>query len=268
MGRRVAVDLTDSNRDTTEIWIYDTSSGVGTKFAFSQAHDLNPIWSPDGTRIVFESDRKAKGAHSDLWIKPLDGGKEEVLAASPDNRHPEDWSPDGRFLSFGVVGALNRHLQIWILDLARERRVIPFATEADAWDLANSRFSPDGRWVAYSSDETGRSEVFVRAFPGPGGKWQVSSSGGGHPVWRRDGKELFYLSLDNKIMAVPVASEGTFRAGAPVELFSVNLKLLNENRAYDVSSDGQRFLVNSQSSDQASPPLELLVHWTSLLGKS
>jgi Tol biopolymer transport system component len=267
-GTRVAVDLTDSNRDTTEIWIYDASTGIGKKFAFSQAHDLNPIWSPDGTRIVFESDRKAKGAHSDLWLKPLDGGKEEVLAASSDNRHPEDWSPDGRFVSFGVVGALNRRLQIWILDLARERRVIPFATEAEAWNLANSRFSPDGRWVAYSSDETGRSEVYVRAFPGPGGKWQVSSSGGGHPVWRRDGKEFFYLSLDNKIMAVPVASEGTFRAGAPVELFSVNLKLLNQNRAYGVSSDGRRFLVNSQSSDQASPPLELLVHWTSLLGKS
>ena len=267
-GTRVAVDVTDSNRDTTEIWIYDTSTGIGKKFAFSQAHDLNPVWSPDGTRIVFESDRKAKGAHSDLWLKPLDGGKEEVLAASPDNRHPEDWSPDGRSLSFGVVGALNRRLQIWILDLAPERRVIPFATEAEAWNLANSRFSPDGRWVAYSSDETGRSEVFVRAFPGPGRKWQVSSSGGGHPVWRRDGKELFYLSLDNKIMAVPIASEATFRAGAPVELFSVNLKLLNENRAYGVSSDGRRFLVNSQSSDQASPPLELLVHWTSLLGKS
>ena len=267
-GRHVAVDLTDPNRDTTEIWIYDTSTGIGKKFAFSQAHDLNPVWSPDGARIVFESDRKAKGAHSDLWLKPLDGGKEEVLAASSDNRHPEDWSPEGRFLSFGVVQALNRRLQIWILDLARERRAIPFATEAEAWDLANSRFSPDGRWVAHSSDETGRSEVIVRAFPGPGAKWQISTSGGGHPVWRPDGKELFYLTLDNKIMAVAVETQGVFRAGLPSELFSVNLKLLNQNRAYGVSSDGRRFLVNSQSSDQASPPLELLVHWTSLLGKS
>jgi eukaryotic-like serine/threonine-protein kinase len=267
-GRRLAVDVTDPNRDSAEIWTYDTSSGIGTKFTHSQAHDINPVWSPDGNRIVFESDRKAKGAHSDLWIKPLDGGKEEILAASADNRHPEDWSPDGRFVSFGVVGALNRRLQIWLFDLARERHAIPFATEAEAWNLANSRFSPDGRWIAYGSDETGRSEVFVRAFGGPGGKWQVSSSGGNHPVWRRDGRELYYLSSDNKIMAVAVASEGTFRAGPPLELFSVNLKLLNENRAYDVSADGRRFLVNSQSSDQASPPLELLVHWTSLLGKS
>ena len=267
-GRRVAVDVTDPNRDTAEIWIYDASTGVGTKFAYSPAHDINPVWSPDGTRIVFESDRRAKGAHSDLWVKPLDGGKEEVLAGSSDNRHPEDWSPDGRFLSFGVVGALNRRLQIWILGLDRERRVVPFATDAEAWDLANSRFSPDGRWVAYDSDETGRQEVYVRPFPGPGGKWKVSSSGGGHTAWRRDGKELFYLSLDNKIMAVPVASEATFRAGPPVELFPVNLKLLNQNRGYDVSSDGSRFLVNSQTADQGSPPLELLVHWTSLLGKS
>ena len=267
-GTRVAVDVTDPNRDTAEIWIYDTASGVGQKFAYSHAHDVNPVWSPDGTRIVFESDRKAKGAHSDLWIKPLDGGKEEVLAASSDNRHPEDWSPDGRFVSFGVVQALNRRLQIWLLGLAPERGVIPFATEAEAWDLANSRFSPEGRWMAYSSDETGRSEVFVRAFPGPGGKWQVSNSGGGHPIWRRDGKELFYLSLDNKIMALPVTTAGVFRAGPPAELFSVNLKLLNENRVYGVSPDGRRFLVNSQSSDQASPPLELVVHWPALLAKS
>ncbi|MEP6995214.1 MAG: hypothetical protein ABI968_11880, partial [Acidobacteriota bacterium] len=183
-------------------------------------------------------------------------------------RHPEDWSPDGRFLSFGVVQANARDLQIWILDMAGERHVAPFAKEPAAWDQANSRFSPDGRWVAYNSDETGRSEVYVQAFPGPGGKWQASTSGGSLPIWRPDGKELFYLSLDNTVMAVPVVTDGTFRAGSPAALFPVNLKLLNQNRVYDVSPDGSRFLVNSQSADPGSPPLELLVHWTALLGKS
>jgi Tol biopolymer transport system component len=257
------VDRYDPSRDTAEIWIYDTSSGVGTKFAFSPAHDGIPIWSPDGTSILFASDRKAKGAHSDLWIKPMDGGKERIFAESSDDRGPEDWSRDGRFLSFNVIEARGRrNTQLWILDTTRERRVVPFATDADI--QGNSRFSPDGRWIAYSSNGSGRFEVHVRAFPGPGGERQVSTSGGGFPVWRRDGKELFYLSLDNKIMAVPVAADGTFHAGSPVPLFSVHPKVFST--VYDVSSDGSRFLVNSQPADQGSPPLELLVHWTSLLG--
>ncbi len=266
-GRRIALDVSDPNRDTTEVWIYDTSSGAGTKFAFSPAHDNVPVWSRDGKRIAFASDRKAKGAHFDLWVKPIDGRKEEVLAESPDNRTPEDWSPDGRFLTFDVVQARGkRNLQMWILDTAAGHRVVPVATEG--WNQVNSRFSPNGRWIAYTSDETGREEIHVRAFPGPGEKWQVSTSGGHLPVWRRDGKELFYLSLDNKMMAVPVTADGTFRACTLAELFPVNLKLLNQNAAYDVSADGSRFLVNTQSADQRSPPLELLVNWTSLLGRS
>jgi Tol biopolymer transport system component len=262
-GCKLAVDRYDPSRDTAEIWIYDTLSGVGTKFAFSPAHDGIPIWSPDGISILFASDRKAKGAHSDLWIKPIDGGKERIFAESSDDRGPEDWSRDGRFLSFSVIEARGRrNTQLWFLDTTRERRVVPFATDADI--QGNSRFSPEGRWIAYSSNESGRFEVYVRAFPGPGGEWQVSTSGGSFPVWRRDGKELFYLSLDNKITAVPVATDGTFRAGSPVSLFSVNPKIFNT--VYDVSSDGSRFLVNSQPADQGSPPLEVLVHWTSLLG--
>ncbi|HEY3203267.1 MAG TPA: protein kinase [Thermoanaerobaculia bacterium] len=262
-GQRLAVDFYDPGRDAAEIWIYDTSSGVGTKFVFSQAHDANPIWSPDGTRIAFASDRKAKGAHADIWIKPLDGGKEEIFAESADDRTPEDWSPDGHSLSFSVIRARGqRNTQLWILDTAGGRRVFPFATEA--LTQVNSRFSPDGRWIAYASDESGKFEVYVQAFPGPGGKWRVSTAGGGNPAWRRDGRELFYLSLDNKLMALPVTPGGTFHAGSPVPLFPVHPKDFHN----DVSSDGRRFMVNSLPADQGSPPLELLVHWTSLLGKS
>ena len=146
-GRRVALDVYDPSRDTNEIWIFDVSSGAGTKFAFSQAHDLSPVWSPDGTRILFSSDRKAKGAHGDLWIKSLDGGKEEIFAESPDDRTAEDWSRDGRFLSFNVTQARGRrNTQLWILDIAGQRRAFPFA--AEALTQVNSRFSPDSRWIA------------------------------------------------------------------------------------------------------------------------
>ncbi len=127
---------------------------------------------------------------------------------------------------------------------------------------SDSRFSPDGRFLAYDSDESGRFEVYVQAFPGPGGKWQVSSAGGNIPHWRGDGKELFYLSLDNKIMAVPLETTPAFHAGAPAPLFAVHP---GAGAVYDVAADGKRFLVNSLPADQGSPPLSLLVNWTSLL---
>jgi Tol biopolymer transport system component len=265
-GRRVAADLYDPGRDAAEIWIYDASGGPGTKFVFSGAHDDRPVWSPDGTRLMFSSDRKAKGAHEDLWIKPLDGGKEEILSESPDDRQSEDWSRDGRFLSFsGWLASGRRNHPLWILDLAGERLVSVFAEDSE-WQ-GGSRFSPDGRWIAYSSDESGRFEVYVRAFPGPGGKWQVSNAGGGFAVWRRDGKELFYLGLDNKLMAVPVSVDGAFRAGSPVSLFAAHPPA-GFGTPYDISPDGLRFLVKTSPADQGSPPLELVVNWTALLPKN
>lgn len=123
-------------------------------------------------------------------------------------------------------------------------------------------FSPDGRWIAYDSDESGRSEVYVRSFPSGPGTWQVSTAGGAFPKWRRDGKELFYVSEDFKLMVVPVSADAKFHSGTPVPLFAVRAG------NYDVSSDGQRFVVSSLASDPGSPPLDLFVHWTALLGKN
>ncbi len=263
-GQRVAVAITDLGRDTAEIWIFDADGGAGTKLASSSAHDAVPTWSPDGTRIVFASDRRSKGASAELWVKALDGSKEEIFAESVDDRYIDDWSPDGRFVSFNVIQARGqRNTQLWILDVA-QRKVFPFAEEGQV--QGSSRFSPDGRWLAYNSDESGRFEVYVRAFPGPGGKWQVSTAGGTNPVWNRNGKELFYLTLDNKMAAVPISGGAAFRAGPPVALFSTHPA--GFRTIFDVSPDGRRFLVNSLPADQGSPPLELVVHWTSLLTKS
>ena len=140
----------------------------------------------------------------------------------------------------------------------------PFA--AEALSQGSSRFSPDGRWIAYASDQSGTFEVYVRPFPSGPGTWQISTAGGAFPNWRRDGKELYYLSLDFKLMAVPVVADAKFHAGKPVALFPVRPS--GAGAVYDVTSDGQHFLVNSLASELGSPPLDLLIHWTALLPKN
>jgi Tol biopolymer transport system component len=265
-GRKLAVDVFDPVHDASDIWIYDLASGAGTKFVSgTQAHENNPAWSPDGSRIVFASDRKAKGVRPNLWIKPLEGGKEELFGEAGESRTPEDWSRDGRFVSFTAIPISGRrNFQLWTLDTGAGNRASPFAVEA--LTQGNSRFSPDGRWVAYNSDESGRSEVYVRPFPSGSGTWQVSTAGGALPNWSRDGKELFFLSLDFKLMAAPISTDPKFHAGAPVPLFAVHPG--GGGTVYDVASDGQRFLVNSVTSDVGSPPLDLFIHWTALLEKA
>ena len=265
-GRRIAVDVYDAVHDTADIWIYDAASGSGAKFVSgTQAHETSPVWSPDGGRITFSSDRKAINVRTDLWSKPIDGGREEMLPESADNRVPEDWSADGRFLSCGVIPAQGKRTnQVWTLDLTQGSRATPLVS--DAISQGNSRFSPDGRWIAYTSDQSGTAEVYVRPFPSGSGTWQISKAGGAVPAWRRDGKELYYMSLDFKIMAVPVNADPKFHAGSPAALFSIRPS--GSGNAYDVTPDGQRFLVNSQASELGSPPLELLLNWTSLLGKN
>jgi len=258
-GRKVAVGLADSIRYAWDIWIYDVATGVRTKLGTVAGSRLNyePVWSPEGDRILFESNRKDKEGTFTLLVRPINAEGEEVLLEAPDYNEPEDWSSDGRFVSFITLRG-RKKTELWVLSLAGERKAAPFATEAPS--QGGSRFSPDGRWIAFESDESGKPEVYVRPFPGPGGKWQVSTAGGRGPRWRRDGKELFYRSADNKMMAVPVRLDPTFQAGSPAALFSVR-----PGSDYDVSADGQRFLVQSSWGEQASAPLTLLTDWTGLL---
>jgi Tol biopolymer transport system component len=260
-GRRVAAEVFDPARNSSEIWLYNADGGGATKFVFGLGNQTNPVWSADGKRVAFSSDRKAKGIRPDIWLKPVDGGAEQTLLENPDNNIVEDWSQDGRFLSVQVIPAQGKRTnQLWVLDVAGGGKTTAFATGGSS--SADSRFSPDGHWLAYDSDESGRAEVYVQTFPGPGGRWQISAAGGTNPRWRGDAKEIFYLSLDNKIMAVPVEAGPTFHAGTPAPLFAVHPAF---GTVYDVSADGKRFLVNSLPADQGSPPLSLLVHWTGLL---
>jgi Tol biopolymer transport system component len=263
-GRKIAVGVLDLGRNTTDIWLYEAAGGAGTKFVFGNGNNFSPVWDPTSDRLLFGSDRKSKGSRPDLWTKSLDGSAEEVFLESLDNRIPEDWSPDGEFLSLNAVPAQGkRNNQLWIAETAGEKKVSPFATEANF--QGDSRFSPDGRWLAYDSDESGRFEVYVRPFPGLGSRWQISTAGGGQPHWRRDGKELTFLTPENKLMAVSISTTSGFHAGPPALLFAIHPSL--NGTAYDATGDGQRFLVNTVPDEQGSPPLSLLVHWTRLLAK-
>jgi Tol biopolymer transport system component len=265
-GRKVAVDVHDPARDTVDIWIYDAATGVATRFALGSPRDESPVWSPEGDRIAFAAYRRGRGLKTTLLVKPINGAGEEVLLESSDETWPDDWSSDGRLVSFGALRAEGkRNIELWTLNTDGQRRAVPFATDAPS--QVDSRFSPDGHWIAYVSDESGSGtpEVFVRPFPGPGGRWQVSTVGGRGPMWRRDGKELFYLSADNKMMAVSVRLGPTFQAGSPTALFSVRPP--PGRLGYDVSADGQRFLVNTATGDESSPPLTLIADWTALLKK-
>ena len=258
-GRKVAVAV--EVRDTVEIWIYEAATGARTKLgSVKGAASATPVWSPEGDRIVFQSG-VINGAGNSLHVRPINGASEQVLLESPDAKIPEDWSPDGRFISFSNLAAQGKRdgTKLWVLSMAGDRKASPLPTEAVGWQ-EESRFSPDGHWIAYRSEESGVSEIYVSSFPGPGEKWQVSTAGGSHPRWRRDGKELFYLSADDKIMAVPMRLTPAFQAGVPAALFPVR-----RGSDYDVSADGQRFLVNSYLGEESTPSLTLIVEWSGLL---
>ena len=235
----------------TDIWIID---GVrSTRFTFDAGLDTSSAWSPDGSRIAFQSNRKGT---SDFYEKASSGAAgEELIVESPENKILSDWSRDGRFL----IGMIDIDLWVWPLDGDRTPRVF-LNTK---FDERGPHFSPDGRWVSYHSNESGRYEVYVRPFPGPGGQWQISTAGGSTARWGHDGKELYYVSLDGNLMAVPINTQGTtLEPGKPMELFRIRSELGAGvvRGQYAVAPDG-RFLVNVATGDATSFPITLVLNW-------
>ena len=267
-GRRLAICIFEPASLRNELWLYDTATGAPTKFAHGAWNVFAPAWAPTGDRIAFGSDRATKeGGRVDIWTKRLDGSPEEIFEESPDVRFPGSWSPDAKFLAFtAIAGRGKRTTEVDVIDLASKK--VTVVSNRGAGD-ANGAFSPDGRWIAYDSDETGRSEVYVQPFPPTGRRWQVSSAGGSQPRWRRDGRELFLLTADDFIAAAPVTKDPELHVGTPVPLFRTHPNALTGISAftYDVAADGQRFLVNTVAEDAPTPPLDVLVHWTALLDR-
>ena len=237
-GRFVASDTTDPASQNTDVWTYDLQNQSAKRLTFDPSIDSMPIWSPDGRQIVFGSNR---GLRFDLYLKDATGAREEKLIPQDGaDRFPNDWSRDGKYVLY------ERGQDLWFFSLPE---LEPSQFVKATASLKNGRFSPDGKWVAYASNESGRWEIYVTSFPGAHGKWQVSNGGGDQPKWRGDGKELFYLAPDSKIMVTSVNLGATFDAGTPTALFQANPREMNatsEQANYDVSKDGQRFLINTQ----------------------
>ena len=253
---KAAISRFDSSRD---IWIHDLVRDVASRFTFDPAGDLSHTWSPDGRRLAFSSSRD--GAYN-LYLKPASGaGETELLLRSNNNKGPRDWSRDGRLILF-MEQSPETGWDLWILPLEGDKKPVPYLQTEFAEVMG--QFSPDGRWGAYASNESGRYEIYVQPYPADGGKWQVSTDGGIQPRWRADGKELFYLTADDRVMAAEIEAGETFRAGVPHMLLrapGVNQFLPDTLFHFDVSRDGQRFLIDVAAEESEQSPVTIVLNW-------
>src|SRR5579862_5685393 len=242
--KRLVVSRTDEQSRARNLWLFDLSSGASSRFTFEPVDETNAVWSPDSREVAFN------GVHNggvDIYLKPVTGAAEpKVLLSSSENKQMECWSPDGRYLLYRIDA------KTWAFPLGGGQPTGPYAMEYPA-------ISPDSRWVAYTSNESGRAEVYVQSFPPTEGRWQLSNIGGTEPLWRKDGKELYYISGD-RLMAVDVkANSGAFETGASRVLFEARLESTRRRSRYQVADNGKRFLVNLPI--EVSSAITVTVNW-------
>ena len=253
-GKRAVMPIRE--KGFLDIWMDDIQRGTLTRLTFESGDNVNPIFSPDGQRIAFS---ELKDGNFSILAKPADGsGTEETLLPPQSVRsNAVSWSPDGKFLAYAHFDH-NGKREIWILPLEGERKPQPVL--ANQFDNRGAWFSPDGKYLAYVSNENGRDEVYVMPFRNGSGKWQISTSGGGGPIWQRDGKELFYRE-SGSIMSVDIATQPTFHASTPRVI--VPAKAMGNIVGYDVSPDGQRFLISRQSNEGAqAEQINVILNWS------
>lgn len=258
--KRLATVLPEGDgRSSWDIWVLDLPrEAAATRLTFDPAGDIYPTWSPDGGQMVFASTREGV---PNLFQKAASGaGDDELLLKTDRVALPNDWSRDGQYLLYQQIGE-NTGMDLWVMPLSGDRT--PFVFLQTGFQEGLGRFSPDGRWVAYVSNESGRSEVYARGFPSAGGKWQVSTAGGTFPRWRADGKELFYVTDAGNLMAVDVKTTGeVIEIGVPKQLFGIGPIGGLVGVSYDVSNDGQRFLRIVREETPNRSPLIVVTNWT------
>jgi eukaryotic-like serine/threonine-protein kinase len=259
-GTRLAMEMKDARSNNYDIWVRDLARGVTSRLTFDAVDSRRPLWSPDGRRIVF--DANSKGGPS-LREKDASGtGPAREIWSCGDAVIASDWSKDGRFIAVDRLSK-NESWDIWAVPTDATSK--PFPVIAGQFAELLPVFSPDGRYIAYMSNETGRFEIYVQQFPGPGGKWQVSANGGLEPHWSADGKTIYFRSPDSKIMTVPVDAGANFAAGVPQPLFSAPILPGQRRNDFVVTKDAQKFLILAPVGKESLAPMVLILHWPSAL---
>jgi Tol biopolymer transport system component len=261
-GRRLAYALADPRSAKVDIWIRDMVRGVSSRLTFGLGNNEAPLWSPDGSRVVFQGSRNGP---FDLYEKPTSGQGEEVVLLKTDQlKVATDWSRDGRYIAYMTIDPKTGQ-DLWVLPTFGDRKPIPVVVSAAG--ESSLIFSPDGRFVAYRSNESGTNEIYVQPFPRATGKWQVSNAGGNDPSWRGDGKELIYRAPDQRLMSVEIRAGDDFQASVPRPLFvaPVNVAGIVRNR-YVASGDAQRFLLVASPGRDSMVPTTIVLNWNAELG--
>jgi Tol biopolymer transport system component len=260
-AERLAVSRPDRQTRTNDIWLLDLALRNEARFTFDPGEDFFPVWSPDGNRIVWIS--ILEGAFSLYQKASFGAGQPELLLRSGRQKHPTSWSGNGRFILYQENDPKTKW-DVWILPLDGERKPFPWAQTQ--FNDTNGRFSPDSRWIAWTSDESGSNEVYVQAFQNAGGRWKISTKGGDHPRWRGDGKELFYIASDGKLMAAELKGGAGFDAAEPKPLFDVrSLRAVGGN--YAVVDEGRKFLVVTTLENPNATPFTVVLNWTADLNR-
>jgi Tol biopolymer transport system component len=266
-GDAVALDITDAATRNTDVWVLNLRSGSASRFSFGPDEETTPTWSPDGSEVIF----RTSVLDARMLVREVSGAAPSRSVVVPgmttnDDNLPMSWSRDGGTVLISLVRAGNSEIHAY--DVVRKTHRPFIATRALE---THPQFSPDNRWVAYVSDETGNREVYVTTYPQASGKWQVSRGGGTEPRWRGDGKELFYIGSDGRLLAVPVSSSGTgFEVGVATPLFPVLARApisATDTYNYTVTADGQRFLMNRYVPPASLAPFNIILNATAELGK-
>jgi len=255
-GTRVVVAITDPQLYTRDLWIFDLKRATASRFTFDPTDEISPRWSHDAGQILYTSTQTGT---RDIYEKAATGiGDSQLVFASKDQQKSvDDWSSDDRYVVYDTTSPG----RLWVLPLFGDRKPAPFVQ--DNYDTRQARFSPNGRYIAYASNQSGQYEIYVQTFPQASGKWQVSTGGGNHPEWRRDGKELFFVS-GKSLMAVEVNTDGPqLSASIPKPLFEADFLPGFSNSIYAPTADGQRFLAVTTIEQQAISPITVVTNWTS-----
>jgi len=256
-GTQIAFDKYDTGTQTTQIWVGDVARGVQTPLTSGSNSNASPVWSPDGSRIAFQSDRKHQ---ADVYVRQVQGsGSDEALTDEDGQKVPTDWSRDDRFLIMqDREAAGNRMMQLSALPLSGDREpfvLVPFVPTV----VSDGRLSPDGHWLVYGSDESGRPEVYVVSFPDGNGRVQISNAGGTSPRWSRGGREILYAAFDGTVTSVAIETSPDLRPATPRPLFPLPE---GTSSSWDVTDDGERFVVNVPVTKSSSAPLSVVLDWS------